>query len=173
MGNVRFYDNKVLFVDSKVAMHDDCCCPPDDCPTSNCLDNSPCENTTIPRYMKVTISGVTNCGESCGDGNGIYICEFLCCDPAVTPCGRWANIGEHWLIQLSFEAGVTQVWLILDEVACTRWQQNAYNCVCSGSAPVFVDCDVLEAFKGRCSTDVTFVACDALGNECTCDEFDT
>jgi len=52
MGNVQFKDNKILFVNNKIAMHEDCCC--DTCP----VDCSGCDSS-----YTVDISGFTGtCG---------------------------------------------------------------------------------------------------------------
>ena len=59
MGQVQFWDGKVLFVDGKVAMHPDCCCGCGECIT--CEGEQPAASVTI-----------TGCNETCDDGSGSY-----------------------------------------------------------------------------------------------------
>jgi len=68
MGNIRFYDNKVLFANNKVAMHADCCC--EECP----VECDHCSSGCAPVQFQVVISGLTNkdCGD-CADLNDTYI----------------------------------------------------------------------------------------------------
>ena len=83
MGNVRFWNEKVLFNSNKVAMHDDCCCPPmpewckdnpDDCEEGTCCRDD-CD--WVPSFLKVVISGVVDC--SCAgyvNPNGTHIVPY-------------------------------------------------------------------------------------------------
>lgn len=52
MGQIQFYDGKVLFVGGQVAMHEDCCCPPPCYPCSvppeGCYQNQPAAYVDVP-----------------------------------------------------------------------------------------------------------------------------
>jgi len=56
MGDVQFYEGKVLFDDNKVAMHEDCCC------------DSICPHDDVDS-LDVTFTGIIECpSEVCGGG---------------------------------------------------------------------------------------------------------
>ncbi len=70
MGNIRFKDNKILFVDNKIAMHDNCCCgeTPWYC-DNDCME----EDLSDPPVITVVVSnstflGTGDCG--CIEWNG-------------------------------------------------------------------------------------------------------
>jgi hypothetical protein len=50
---VQFWNNKVLFVDGKIAMHEDCCCETGGCDCPLC---DPC-----PDPLTMTIAGIVDC----------------------------------------------------------------------------------------------------------------
>ena len=72
MGNVRFQDEKVLFVSEHVAMHDDCCCAEPEYIEGTCCGDD-CD--TMPKFLQVVLSGITRCGD---DFEGTY--GSCCCD---------------------------------------------------------------------------------------------
>ncbi|MBX3415463.1 MAG: hypothetical protein KF708_22460 [Pirellulales bacterium] len=63
--------NKLLRIGDKLAAHDDCCC--DDLISATC---TPCNETMLPRFYLIELSGITNgaCG-SCAGLNGSYVVE--------------------------------------------------------------------------------------------------
>lgn len=71
MGNVQFYNDKVLFTpDDKVAMHGDCCC---DLPVrcERCSGNT-------PEQLEVVLAGIVNdlCND-CAGLNGTFVLDRL------------------------------------------------------------------------------------------------
>jgi len=85
MGNIQFYNEKVLFANNKVAMHEDCCCAGGPC--------SSCSSGMMPSFL-VTIAGIAegSCG-SCSYFNNPFVLEQwtneCALDYAVSPavCG--------------------------------------------------------------------------------------
>lgn len=121
--SIRILDGKLLLVDGKASINDECCCGPEMISGTCCDDGS----GEIPRYLTVELSGITKCGT---DGsfcyhkdvelvNGTYVCEHwqgcawlwepsspvLCC----TYGGRnyyyyhfagvgWSGISNEWTV---------------------------------------------------------------------------
>jgi hypothetical protein len=89
MGNIRFYDNKILFVGNQIAMHDDCCC--EDICCGDCI----CDVYQYEVNMKADGEIVQYLGDSYFDT------EIDCCFTFGLPrtrgyCGIVAYISGVW-----------------------------------------------------------------------------
>lgn len=97
MGNIRFYNNKVLFVSNKVAMHENCCC-------------CPC-NTDQP--ASVVANGT--CG-SLENGTYVYVDCFRSADSHTCQVRWWKSDvgGNHRYLRVIYYylTGIWEAWIL-------------------------------------------------------------
>ena len=132
-----------------------------------------CEACTVnyvigmPRYIKVTITGVLDCGDvedvDCTEINGTYVLE--CFDYYGLVRWQWTN-------------GYKQIFFYYQSAPpyLTKWVDGRidnYNCylgwtllyeICSGETTTNYSCSTQEGYDGA----AVWVACDSFGNECEC-----
>ena len=96
MGNIRFYDNKILFVDNKIAMHDDCCCPVYPTVETTCCGDD-CDEAY--QYYLITFADIDNCG-----ANTLYLNTCECTDYNTTFVVEWQS-SCYWLYAGSEDCG--------------------------------------------------------------------
>ena len=101
MGQIVFKDNKILFVDNKIAFDCACECPEVCGPCS--ANHGTLDSTTV---MKVVISGLTNgtfCSD-CDDENGTYFLDIEFCESGLS---QWSLLLDGPCAYNEIVAGVT------------------------------------------------------------------
>lgn len=143
-------DGNIIFVDGRIAMHEDCC---DACAPVACDHN--CTPGTLPdEFQLVMPEGAFNpfqgCGETCYQYAGTYILQWA---GSIGGICRWTycgddpcNAGKKFLYALSYRQPGTLVLLLvynLDSCASTDWTSwNEWSKAIGGGAAY--DCTLID-----------------------------
>lgn len=135
---VQFYNDQVLFVDGKVAMHADCCCG-QDCPT----DCSTCDDP-----ITATVSGLSgSCsGTDCSNLEGTNDLS-LQSGTCTWSKAQWNNNMDYsasiicgtqeWTFALKITGGDCAIWTAPNTDGCpptSGWTFDSTNSSCSGGS---------------------------------------
>jgi len=168
MGNIQFYNNKMLFANNKVAMASDCCCFECECETKT-GDISSCFATDkTPDTYAVVISGVTECSdggcEDCAWVNGSWCLDHTSAD-------EWEYTSGNYTITLELTGTGTATTLVAENNGDVCFsgssQVDGGDCVLGGM--IFNDLESGDCDGTDCGYDGSALFYHECGRSgCTC-----
>ncbi len=113
MSNIQFFDNKILFVDNKIAFGSDCCCFVEGDPCSNCTGG------TTPATITLVTSGITICGCISGTTPTNHSAQWTS-GPSASPNGTFVLQQNLSISPCVWEGSVasTGTWTTYNQTGC-------------------------------------------------------